>query len=217
MRIELILLGLIAVVLIVDFILRGIKKKDTTEKGIEKFEGAFEESIKQNKLHYILGRKRNILTFLLIIAFLKPVIHFTFFEELSDEFSIEKIHLGTYEHYQNFHLKDSIGNLYKLDVIGLREAMNLIISSRKMNNAIKIIKDYDNYGFLTKDGNPIYRGQDKNGIDGFNGILYTYKFENLSFSEYLNEKYINKPYIFIISFLVVGFLVFLINDKINAR
>ena len=217
MRIELILLGLIAVVLIVDFILRGIKKKDTTEKGIEKFEGAFEESIKQSKLHYILGRKRNILTFLLIIAFLKPVIHFTFFEELSDEFSIEKIHLGTYEHYQNFHLKDSIGNLYKLDVIGLREAMNLIISSRKMNNAIKIIKDYDNYGFLTKDGNPIYRGQDKNGIDGFNGILYTYKFENLSFSEYLNEKYINKPYIFIISFLVVGFLVFLINDKINAR
>ena len=217
MKIELILLGLIAVVLIVDFILRGIKKKDTTEKGLEKFEGAFEESIKQNKLHYILGRKRNILTFLLIIAFLKPVIHFTFFEELSDEFSIEKIHLGTYEHYQNFHLKDSIGNLYKLDVIGLREAMNLIISSRKMNNAIKIIKDYDNYGFLTKDGNPIYRGQDKNGIDGFNGILYTYKFENLSFSEYLNEKYINKPYIFIISFLVVGFLVFLINDKINAR
>jgi hypothetical protein len=217
MKIELVLLGLIAVVLIVDFILRGIKKKDTTEKGIEKFEGAFEESIKQNKLHYILGRKRNILTFLLIIAFLKPVIHFTFFEELSDEFSIEKIHLGTYEHYQNFHLKDSIGNLYKLDVIGLREAMNLIISSRKMNNAIKIIKDYDNYGFLTKDGNPIYRGQDKNGIDGFNGILYTYKFENLSFSEYLNEKYINKPYIFIISFLVVGFLVFLINDKINAR
>ena len=217
MKIELVLLGLIAVVLIVDFILRGINKKDTTEKGIEKFEGAFEESKKQRKFNYILSRKRNILTFLLIIAFLKPVIHFTFFEELSDEFSIEKIHLGTYEHYQNFHLKDSIGNLYKLDVIGLREAMNLIISSRKMNNAIKIIKDYDNYGFLTKDGNPIYRGQDKNGIDGFNGILYTYKFENLSFSEYLNEKYINKLYIFIISFLVVGFLVFLINDKINAR
>ena len=42
MKIELVLLGLIAVVLIVDFILRGIKKKDTTEKGVEKFEGAFE-------------------------------------------------------------------------------------------------------------------------------------------------------------------------------
>ena len=81
MRIELILLGLIAVVLIVDFILRGIKKKDTSEKGIEKFEGAFEESIKQSKLHYILGRKRNILTFILLLMLVKPIIHYVFVEE----------------------------------------------------------------------------------------------------------------------------------------
>ena len=73
MKIELILLGLIAVVLIVDFILRGIKKKDKTEKGIEKFEGDFEESIKQSKLHYILGRKRNILTFILLVMLVKPL------------------------------------------------------------------------------------------------------------------------------------------------
>ena len=73
MRIELILLGVIAIVLIVDFILRGIKKKDTTEKGLEKFEGAFEESIKQNKFNYILSRKRNILTFILLVMLIKPI------------------------------------------------------------------------------------------------------------------------------------------------
>lgn len=76
MKIELILLGLIAVVLIVDFILRGIKKKDTTEKGIEKFEGAFEESIKQSKFNYILSRKRNIVSLIILVHLLKVLIHY---------------------------------------------------------------------------------------------------------------------------------------------
>ena len=76
MKIELVLLGLIAVVLIVDFILRGIKKKDTTEKGLEKFEGAFEESIKQSKFNYILSRKRNIVSFIILAHILKISIHY---------------------------------------------------------------------------------------------------------------------------------------------
>jgi hypothetical protein len=76
MKIELILLGLIAVVLIVDFILRGIKKKDTSEKGLEKFEGAFEESIKQSKFNYILSRKRNIVSFIILVHLLKILIHY---------------------------------------------------------------------------------------------------------------------------------------------
>jgi len=77
--IEFILLGVIAIVLIVDFILRGIKKKDTTEKGLEKFEGAFEESIKQSKFNYILSRKRNIVSFIILAHILKISIHYFFY------------------------------------------------------------------------------------------------------------------------------------------
>ena len=76
MKIELILLGLIAVVLIVDFILRGIKKKDKPEKGLDKLEGTFDESKKQGKFHYILSRKRNILSFILLVMLIKPLIHY---------------------------------------------------------------------------------------------------------------------------------------------
>ena len=79
MRIELILLGVIAIVLIVDFILRGIKKKDTTEKGLEKFEGAFEESIKQSKFNYISSRKRNLVSFIILVHILKILIHYFFY------------------------------------------------------------------------------------------------------------------------------------------
>ena len=76
MKIELILLGVIAIVLIVDFILRGIKKKDTTEKGLEKFEETLEESIKQSKFNYILSRKRNIVSLIILVHLLKVLIHY---------------------------------------------------------------------------------------------------------------------------------------------
>ena len=79
MRIELILLGVIAVVLILDFIIRGIKKKDNIEKGIEKFEGTFNESKKQSKFNYILSRRRNIVSFIILVHILKISIHYFFY------------------------------------------------------------------------------------------------------------------------------------------
>ena len=110
MKIELILLGVIAIVLIVDFILRGIKKKDTTEKGLEKFEGAFEESIKQSKFNYISSRKRNILTFILLVMLVKPVFHYVFVEE-KGEITENVVNIGIKPN--ELYLKSRDGKLYK--------------------------------------------------------------------------------------------------------
>ena len=83
MRIELILLGLIAIVVVTDFILRGLKKKSSNDEDIPKIEDQFNDIIKENKFSYILSRKRNIITFLLLTAILKPVIHYAFFNDKS--------------------------------------------------------------------------------------------------------------------------------------
>ena len=75
MRNEVILLSIIGIVLTIDFVLRIIKKKSNTEKITEKLDGSGDKI----KTNYILSRKRNIIAFLLLIAMLKPVIHFIFF------------------------------------------------------------------------------------------------------------------------------------------
>ena len=113
MRIELILLGVIAIVLIVDFILRGIKKKDTTEKGLEKFEGAFEESIKQSKFNYILSRKRNIVSFIILAHILKVLIHYFVYPQRRN-LSLRKFkrRFGTDDLDKYFSFRWHIENIY---------------------------------------------------------------------------------------------------------
>lgn len=83
MKIELILLGIIAVVLVVDFIIRGLKKKDKTDKGIEPFEEGLNESKKQNKFNYILRRKRNIVSFTIMVHLLKIAIHYLMYRTIN--------------------------------------------------------------------------------------------------------------------------------------
>ena len=39
------------------------------------------KSIKQSKFNYILSRKRNILTFILLVMLVKPIFHYVFVEE----------------------------------------------------------------------------------------------------------------------------------------
>jgi hypothetical protein len=83
MKIELILLGIIAIVLVVDFIIRGLKKKDKIEKGIEPFEEGLNESKKQNKFNYILSRKRNLVSFIIMVHLLKLAIHYFMYRTIN--------------------------------------------------------------------------------------------------------------------------------------
>ena len=201
MEFELILLGVIAIVVVTDFVLRGLKKKSSNDEDVPKIEDQFNDIIKENKFSYILSRKRNIITFLLLTAILKPVIHYAFFNDKSTVYSTEKIDLGNSKNFTDYNLKDSIGNLYKVNksYVGNK----FYFDSRKSS-------DFNNNGgIFTSDGDKLYIAKDKS--------IFKYKLENISFNEYLNERFLLKPYIFMISFVIMLMFVLLFNDKIKAR
>ena len=79
MNIEIILFGVIAFVLVLDFALKGVKKKNT-QNDIERI-GEEQSKNKVFNFNYILDRKRNILTFILLVVLFKPLINFQFFTE----------------------------------------------------------------------------------------------------------------------------------------
>ena len=204
MEIELILLGVIAIVVVTDFVLRGLKKKSSNDEDVPKIEDQFNDIIKENKFSYILSRKRNIITFLLLTAILKPVIHYAFFNDKSTVYSTEKIDLGNSRFFTDFNLKDSIGNLYELEGEGWLDTYDkFYFDSRKSS-------DFNNNGgIFTSDGDKLYIAKDKS--------IFKYKLEKISFNEYLNERFLLKPYIFMISFGIMLMFVLLFNDKIKAR
>ena len=213
MRIEFILLGIIAIVLIVDFLLKGIKKKDTIEKGIEKFDGALNENKKQSKLNYILSRKRNILTFILLLMLVKPIFHYVFVEE-KGEITENVINLG--KAYDNLYFKSSNGKLYKGYDINTS-------NSKYMKNLRKILakeekklyepsdkeKDYERDGIFSKNGDELFLNDKEE--------YYYYLRANPTLKSYYTKYYKLKPYFFAISLGVLLALVFLFNDKIKAR
>lgn len=79
MNIEIILYGVIAFVLVLDFALKGVKKKNT-QNDIERI-GEEQSKKKALNLNYLLKRKRNILTFILLVILCKPITHYLFFTE----------------------------------------------------------------------------------------------------------------------------------------
>ena len=88
MSIELILFGVIIVVLALDFVLKGIKRKKTQDD-VERI-GEEQSKKKRFNFNYILKRKRNILSFILLAILLKPLINFQFFTEEEEFINTEK-------------------------------------------------------------------------------------------------------------------------------
>lgn len=88
MSIEIILFGVVALVLVLDFALKGIKKK-TTQDDVERI-GEEQSKKKALNFNYILARKRNVLTFILLVILFKPIINFQFFTEEEGFVNTEK-------------------------------------------------------------------------------------------------------------------------------
>ena len=227
MKIELVLLGLIAVVLIVDFILRGIKKKDTTEKGVEKFEGAFNENKKQSKFNYILDRKRNILTFILLVMLVKPIFHYVFVEE-KGEISENVVIVGLGE--RNIYLKSKEGKLYESKLSSNDRSLLRFNSVKRIfdrgdystGNCFDCSIEFEKKRFL-KMGEDFRRDGffNKNGVELLYNLesrqYYYFSRANPTLKSYYTKYYKSKPYFFAISLGGLLILVILFNDKIKAR
>jgi len=76
MKIELILLGIIGLVFLIDFIINSGKKINTTN-GVIKSEEIKSKS--KNPLNYILNRKKNFTMFLISVPAIKVLIHYFFY------------------------------------------------------------------------------------------------------------------------------------------
>ena len=95
MSIEIILFGVVALVLVLDFALKGIKKK-TTQDDVDRI-GEEQSKKKEFNFNYILARKRNILTFILLVILFKPIVHTFLFTEYLETTSSDKTYIGVNE------------------------------------------------------------------------------------------------------------------------
>ena len=79
MSIELILFGVVALVFVLDFVLKGIKRKKT-QGGVERIGEELKSKSKfPFSLDYFIKRKRNIVSFLIFVHPIKIFLHYYFF------------------------------------------------------------------------------------------------------------------------------------------
>ena len=122
MSIEIILFGVVALVLVLDFALKGVKKKNIQDD-VERI-GEEQSKKKAFNLNYILERKRNILTFILLVILFKPLIHFQFYPE--------------HNIYQDIENEIKInGNSYAYDISG-EHLPSSYINLKGVNKTIEI-------------------------------------------------------------------------------
>ena len=152
-----------------------------------------ENKKKKNMFTYIFNRKRNILTFVVLVFILKLVLHFFLFPETEEKVNYDK------KIYKNKMTRNYY--IYK---------NNSLIRNTSADN-LHLATVVGRYGLpFTKMGEEYKYGKD--------GIFYYPKeIHTQSFKVHLQQIFSNKPYIFLIAICILLFLVILFNDKIKAR
>jgi len=145
-----------------------------------------------NSFAYLLRRKRNIITFIVLVLILKPVLHFSLLPETEQFVNYDK------KIYAN-----RLGDRYK------------IVED-------KVVLDTDSdyryrYGKYTKNGEE-YVIQPATCSDcGGSVFYYPKEIRSLSFKTHIQQIFKVKLYLFLILILILSLIVFLFNDKIKAR
>ena len=86
MKIEIILLGVIGLVFLVDFIMNS-RKKPSIDNVVDQIEGG--EPVKTNNpLNYLLKRKKNFTIYILSIPLIKIILHYTLYPYYSSGINI---------------------------------------------------------------------------------------------------------------------------------
>ena len=219
MSIEVILFGVIAIILFADFLLVGVKK-NKTQQDVERIG---EEQYKKNKLNfnYVLSRKRNILTFILLVILTKPIIHYLFYNNQSEfvNYNIEVKH-------ESFRGRVCLSkqNIYVIDSTKLKSIGN-------SNNVKAFLKNYEgeckyrSLDFIiskkgtayTKNGEKLLHSSGASGVDGSYIFYYPIEYRDSSLSEHFKNLFESKIWIFAVSFALLGVFVLLFSDKIKAR
>ena len=225
MRIELILLGVIAIVLIVDFILRGIKKrKKSSSNEIEKFEESVNKIVKKTSiLRFILFLLSSILLgFILTII---VVFAFSLFIDKIDYNTLTNllIELLTLEGNSGFYSNSIVFTSLEYYIINFSIIIFIITILIIIYIAFKNVKSIKS----EKKNIFNYISSRKRNIVSYIILVHIIKIfihffmykevGKFDFNWYVNNIYDSEILLFISSFIILGVLVWLFNDKIKAR
>ena len=148
-----------------------------------------------NSFTYLLRRKRNIITFIVLVLILKPVLHFSLFPETEQIINNDK----------KVFVQDAreIIQVYEFDG-------DTLVQVKKS----RINRIWDYQGYYTKKGDVYFVRY----LSGSNSLFYYPKeIRSLSFKTHIQQIFKVKLYLFLILILILSLIVFLFNDKIKAR
>ena len=154
-----------------------------------------------NLTDYIIKRKRNILTFVLLIILIKLIVHFFIYpiQEGTVNYDKEIIH----ESFSTYYLRNK-ENIFTKDSLGFLEKY-----TGSQGNFANIISGYGT--LFTKNGEEI-RMKRKDFA-----FYYPKEYRSADFATHLQNLFKDKLWIFGMLFGIMLLLVFLFNDKIKAR
>ena len=153
---------------------------------------------KKNMFTYIFNRKRNILTFVVLVFILKLVLHFFLFSEIEEKINYDKkiyTNTGSLDYY-----------VYEND--------SLVKNTSLKNVGTAYL--YGDYNPYTKMGQEYIFEPGICNECGGRMFYYPKEIHAQSFKAHLQKIFSNKPYIFLISICTLLLLVTLFNDKIKA-
>jgi len=154
--------------------------------------------VTKNRFTFLINRKRNIITFIVLVIILKLVLHFSLFPET--------------EQIVNFDKKVYISHLYYTRALNRHKALlnynsNPNVTRSEKDARLKKHKNSSKYDFVNLIKHP----------DTGRTFYYPKELKSLSFKTHLQQIFRDKLYLFFISILTLSLVVFLFNDKIKAR
>jgi hypothetical protein len=154
--------------------------------------------VTKNRFTFLINRKRNIITFIVLVIILKLVLHFSLFPETEQIVNIDKkVYISNlkYTRAQNRHNA----------LISYNSYPNVTRSEKDAR--LKKYKNSSKYDFVDLIKHP----------DTGRTFYYPKELKSLSFKTHLQQIFRDKLYLFFISILTLSLVVFLFNDKIKAR
>ena len=152
----------------------------------------------KNRFTFLINRKRNIITFIVLVIILKLVLHFSLFPETEQIVNIDKkVYISN--------LKYTIAQNRRNALISYNSYPNVTRSEKDAR--LKKYKNSSKYDYVDLIKHP----------DTGRTFYYPKELKSLSFKTHLQQIFRDKLYLFFISILTLSLVVFLFNDKIKAR
>ena len=222
----------------------GLKTaKTTTSKSnydLKTPNDSVENKKKKNMFTYIFNRKRNILTFVVLVFILKLVLHFFLFSEIEEKVNYDKkiyTNIGFLDYYvysndslvkntstypssdnRTYYRQKGTGKVFPfIEVITFADEANYPGTLEEYLVEARLSLTTNAAGYFTKKGEQYVFEPGVCKACKPRLFYYPKEIHTQSFKVHLQKIFSNKPYIFLIAICILLFLVILFNDKIKAR